>query len=151
PPTKPPTETPAGNAAMVSFNPSFLTAKLGEDFKVSIVISSATGVGSVPFHLAFDPQFVEFVGAANASPFLGQDGTPVFVLATTGAGGREVIAGLSRQGSRPGVSGGGTLLEMTFRPKRPGTTSLSFSELSVLDPQAQPLPSEKLPMTVVIQ
>jgi general secretion pathway protein D len=152
PPVTPPgTQPPAGGPATVAFNPSYLTATLGRPFTVSVVISSATGVGSVPFHVAFDSQFVEFVGAAGTSPFLSQDGTPVFVLATVGAGGREVIAGLSRQGSRPGVSGQGTLLEMTFRPKKPGTTTLSFSDLSVLDPQAQPLPHEALPMTVVIQ
>jgi hypothetical protein len=126
-------------------------APLGQDFTVSVVISGATGVGSVPFHIAFDPEFLDFVGTGGVSPFLSQDQTPVFVLATKGAGGNEVIVGLSRQGSRPGVSGQGTLLEMTFRPKKPGTTTLSFSELSVLDPQAQPLPHDTLPMTVVIQ
>ena len=152
PPVTPPGPPPAaGGPAAIAFTPSFWTATLGRDFKVSIMISSAANVGSVPFHIAFDSQFVEFVGAAGTSPFLSQDGTPVFVLATVGAGGREVIAGLSRQGSRPGVSGNGTLLEMTFRPKKPGTTTLSFSDLSVLDPQAQPLPHEALPMTVVIQ
>jgi general secretion pathway protein D len=152
PPVTPPgTQPPAGGPATVAFNPSYLTATLGRPFTVSVVISSATGVSSVPFHVAFDSQFVEFVGAAGTSPFLSQDDTPVYVLATVGAGGREVIAGLSRQGSRPGVSGQGTLLEMTFRPKKPGTTTLSFSDLSVLDPQAQPLPHEALPMTVVIQ
>jgi hypothetical protein len=129
----------------------YLTAPLGKDFTVRVTISGATGVGSVPFHLSFDPGALEFVGASNVSPFLNQDGTPVFVLATVGAGGREVITGLSRQGSRPGVSGSGTLIEMTFRPKKPGTTTLSFTDLSVLDPQAQPLPSEKLGMTVVVQ
>jgi len=105
----------------------------------------------VPFHLAFDPNVLEFMGAGSTSPFLSQDGTPVFVLATIGSGGREVIVGLSRQGSRPGVTGSGTLIPITFRPKKPGTTSLSFTDLSVLDPQAQPLPSEKLGMTVVVQ
>jgi len=152
PPATPPApQPPAGGPATIAFDPSYLTATLGSPFTVRIVISGAAGVGSVPFHVAFDPQFVEFVAAAGTSPFLSQDGTPVFVLATVGAGGREVIAGLSRQGSRPGVSGTGTLLEMTFRPKKPGTTTLSFSDLSVLDPQAQPLPHEALPMTVVIQ
>jgi len=105
----------------------------------------------VPFHLAFDPNFLDFVGAERTSPFLSKDGTPVFVMATVGGGGREVITGLSRQGSRPGVSGDGILIEMTFRPKKPGTTTLSFSDLSVLDTQASPLPSERLPMTIVIQ
>ncbi len=145
------TPPPAGGPATITFNPSYLSATLGKEFTVSIVISGATGVGSVPFHLGFDPAFLDFVGASNSSPFLSQDGTPVFVLATVGAGGREVIAGLSRQGSRPGASGQGTLITLTFRPKKPGTTSLGFTDISVLDPQAQPLPSERLGMTVVIQ
>jgi len=141
---------PAGPAT-VGFNPSYLTATLGTNFTVDVVINGGAGVGSVPFHLAFDPNVLEFMGAGSTSPFLSQDGTPVFVLATIGSGGREVIVGLSRQGSRPGVTGSGTLIQITFRPKKPGTTSLSFTDLSVLDPQAQPLPSEKLGMTVVVQ
>jgi general secretion pathway protein D len=152
PPQTQPPQTPPGGPATVTLNPSYMTASLGRDFKVSVEISGAVGVGSVPFHLAFDPQFLEFVGAGSSSPFLGQDGTPVFVLATLGAGGREVIAGLSRQGSRPGVSGKGVLLELTFRPKKPvSATTLSLSDLSVLDPQAQPLAHETVSMTVVIQ
>jgi general secretion pathway protein D len=141
---------PAGPAT-VGFNPLYLTATLGTNFSVDVVINGGAGVGSVPFHLSFDPAVLEFIGAGSVSPFLSQDGTPVFVLATMGSGGREVIVGLSRQGSRPGVNGSGTLIQLTFRPKKPGTTSLSFTDLSVLDPQAQPLPSEKLGMTVVVQ
>ena len=141
---------PAG-PANVGFNPSYKLAPMGTDFTVDVVISHAAGVGSVPFHLAFDPTVLEFIGAGSVSPFLSQDGTPVFVLATIGSGGREVIVGLSRQGSRPGVSGSGTLIQMTFRPKKAQTTKLTFTDLSVLDPQAQPLPSEKLEMTVVVQ
>jgi general secretion pathway protein D len=144
-------QTNPGGPATVGFNPSYLTATLGTNFTVDVVINGGTGVGSVPFHLAFDPNFLEFMGAGGTSPFLSQDGTPVFVLATIGSGGREVIVGLSRQGSRPGVSGSGTLIQITFRPKKPGTTALSFTDLSVLDPQAQPLPSEKLDMKVVVQ
>ena len=150
------TTPPAGSGssiqpATVTFVPAYLTATLGREFKVAVSISGASGVGSVPFHLGFDPNFVDFVGAERTSPFLSKDGTPVFVMATVGGGGREVIVGLSRQGSRPGVSGDGILLEMTFRPKKPGTTTLSFTDLSVLDTNAQPLPSERLPMTIVIQ
>ena len=118
---------------------------------MSVSISGASGVGSVPFHLGFDPDALEFVSFSGTSPFLSQDGSAAFVLATLGSGGREVIVGLSRQGSRPGMSGQGTLIDLTFRPKKPGTTSLSFSDLAVLDPAASPLPSQKMGMTVVVQ
>jgi len=161
PPAPSPTPTPApspsethkppAGPATVSLNPSYLTARLRQPFTVSVSISGASGVGSVPFHLGFDPEALEFVSFSGTSPFLSQDGAPAFVLATLGSGGREVIVGLSRQGSRPGMSGQGTLIDLTFRPKKPGTTSLSFSDLAVLDPAASPLPSQKMGMTVVVQ
>jgi hypothetical protein len=135
----------------VNFDPSYLGTAAGQEFSASVVISGASGVGSVPFHLEFDPDVLEFLGADQTSPFLSQDGTPVFVLATLSGNGREIIVGLSRQGNRPGVDGQGTLIEMRFRARKSGTTSLNFSNLSVLDPSAQPLPYEKLGMTVVVQ
>ena len=135
----------------MSLNPSYLTATLRQPFTVSVAISGASGVGSVPFHLGFDPDALEFVSFSGTSPFLTQDGASAFVLATLGSGGREVIVGLSRQGSRPGMSGQGTLIDLTFRPRKPGTTSLSLSDLAVLDPNANPLPSQKMGMTVVVQ
>jgi general secretion pathway protein D len=141
----------SGGPAMVSLNPAFLTVPLGQEFTVSVTIGGASGVGSVPFHLLFDPSYLEFVNFSGTSPFLSQDGAPAFVLATLGGGGREVVVGLSRQGSRPGMSGQGSLIELTFRSKRPGTTALNFSDLAVLDPSAQPLPFQKMGMTVVIQ
>jgi general secretion pathway protein D len=138
--------------ATVTLNPSYKVYGTGAQFTVSVAINGASNVGSVPFHLVFDPSFVEFVGAPNASPFLSQDGTAVFVLTTLTAQKREVIVGLSRQGSRPGANGQGTLIEMTFRTlAKTGTTRIDFSDISVLDPQAQPLPFEKIGMDVVIQ
>jgi general secretion pathway protein D len=142
--------------AVVSLNPAFLTVSMPKSneppkvFTVSVNIGGASGVGSVPFHLSFDPAYLRFADFTNTSPFLGQDGAQVFVLATLGAGGREVIVGLSRQGSRPGVSGQGTLIQLSFEARQPGTTSLQFTDLSVLDPAAQPVPSQRQGMTVAI-
>jgi general secretion pathway protein D len=141
---------PAG-PAIVQLLPAQAGVTVGQDFTIAVNITNAGGVGSVPFHLAFDPSFLEFRNFSNNSPFLGQDGAPVFVLATVGAGGREVIVGLSRQGTRPGVDGSGTLIILSFRALRPGTTSLSFSDLSVLDPKAEPLPADRRGATVLIR
>ncbi|MFQ5876541.1 MAG: cohesin domain-containing protein [Acidobacteriota bacterium] len=159
-PTPAPTPRPAGTAgpaptpsapALVTMNPSFLTTAVGQEFSVAVTINNASGVGSVPFHVAFDPDHLEFVSSSHSSPFLGRDGATVFVLATLGGGGREVIVGLSRPGDRPGVSGQGTLIELTFRAKRSGTTSLDLTDLSVLSPAAQRRPFERRGMTVVVR
>jgi general secretion pathway protein D len=148
----PPAPAPAPTGpAVVSLNPASVSTQVGQEFSVSVMIGNAGGVGSVPFHLTFDPAFLEFVNFSNNSPFLSQDGAAVFVLATLGAGGREVIVGLSRQGSRPGMNGAGTLLTLSFRAKQPGTTSLQFTDLSVMNPRADRLPSEQRGGTVVIQ
>jgi general secretion pathway protein D len=140
-----------GAPALVALNPPQIAVTAGDPFTVSVLIRGASGVGSVPFHLAFDPQVLQFVTFSNTSPFLGQDGAPVFVLATVGLGGRAVVVGLSRQGSRPGVDGDGTLIELTFKAVKAGTTRLDFSDVSVLDPTAQRLPFEKQGMNVVVR
>jgi hypothetical protein len=51
----------------------------------------------------------------------------------------------------PGVSGQGVLIDLTFHALKPGTTTLNFTDLSVLDPSAQKLPFDKQGMTVNIQ
>jgi general secretion pathway protein D len=145
-----PGETPP--PATVGLNPAFLNVRACTEFTASVTISGATSVGSVPFHLAFDPAYLTFTNFTNTSPFLGRDGAPVFVLATLGSGGREVVVGLSRQGNRPGVGGQGQLIQISFKAgKNPGTTALRFTDLSVLDPGARPLPVQQQGMTVSIQ
>src|SRR5439155_24646172 len=106
---------------------------------------------SVPFHLRYDPQYLEFINASSGSPFLSQDGARPFVLATKST--NEVIVGLSREGSRPGVSGQGELIALTFRAtgEKTGTTTLNFTDITVLDPSAQRLPFDKQGMTVNVQ
>jgi len=142
----------ATGPATVYLNPAFLNVPKGQYFTVSVAIRSATGVGSVPFHLRFDPDYLEFINASSGSSFLSQDGSKPFVLVTKGAGG-EVIVGLSREGSKPGVSGQGELIALTFfaSGKKTGTTTLSFTDITVLDPSAQRLPFDKMGMTVNVQ
>src|SRR2546422_222445 len=151
--TASPTPKPPGpvSPATVFLNPTYLNVNKNQTFTVSVNIRSASAVGSVPFHLQFDPQYLDLATTGRTSPFLSQDGALPFVLATLGAGGKEVIVGLSREGSKPGVSGQGVLIEMTFLAKKSGTTTLNFTDISVLDPSAQRLPFDKQGMTVNIQ
>jgi general secretion pathway protein D len=137
--------------ATVFLNPTFINVAANDTFTVSVNIRSASAVGSVPFHLHYDPQYVDFATHGGTSPFLSQDGSSPFILATRGARNDEVIVGLSRQGSKPGVSGEGVLIDLTFVAKKPGTTTINFTDISVLDPSAQRLPFDKQGMTVNIK
>lgn len=155
PPPEPPKEEPKPSSppstARVALNPSQVSVEVNQEFSVTATINSPSSVGSVPFHLVFDPAALEFASFSRSSPFLQQDGTPVFVLATVGGGGREVIVGLSRQGGRAGATGEGELITLTFRARQPGTTTLTFSDLSVLDTNAQRLPVQSQGTTVIVQ
>jgi len=120
--------------------PSRAAVAVREEFTVGVTISQASNVGSVPLRVGFDPALVEFIDSSGKSDFLQQDNTQVFVLATVNPGGSEVIVGLSRQGTRPGANGGGRLIDLRFRAREtPGTLTLTFTDLSVLDPKAQRL------------
>lgn len=150
-----PTTTPGGEnraesaePAAVFMIPAFANVGQGEMITVSVMIRSKSGVGSVPFHLVFDPLALKFMNYSRTSQFLSQDGASAFVLATLGSGGNEVIVGLSREGSRPGVSGQGSLIDLTFLAKKAGATTLGFSDISVLDPSAQKLPFDRQGMTI---
>jgi general secretion pathway protein D len=154
-PTATPTPTPgtankaeSAEPAVVFMSPAYANVSTGGMVTVGIMIRSKSGIGSVPFHLVFDPQALEFLNYSRSSPFLSQDGASTFVLATLGSAGNEVIVGLSREGSRPGVSGQGSLIDLTFRAKKAGTTTLGFSDMSVLDPSAQKLPFDRQGMTI---
>jgi hypothetical protein len=138
-PTPSPSPTPSGPAQVVMI-PSRQSVAVNEEFTVGVTISQASNVGSVPLRVGFDPALVKFVDAGGKSDFLQQDGTQTFVLATVNPGGSEVIVGLSRQGTRPGVNGSGRLIDLRFRAlDKPGMLTLTFTDLSVLDPKAQRL------------
>src|SRR5262245_18895303 len=141
------TATPAN----VFLNPAFQNVAKDQTFSVTVNITTESLVGSVPFHLRFDPQYLDFVKYVPGSPFLSQDGASPFVLATLNWSKTEVVVGLSREGSKPGVTGQGILIELTFSAKKSGTTQINFSDLAVLDPTAQRLPFTKQGMTVNIQ
>ncbi|PYT16046.1 MAG: hypothetical protein DMF51_05550 [Acidobacteria bacterium] len=116
--------------AQVFMNPAYLNVSLSQPmFTVSVMIRSASGIGSVPFHLSFDPLFLDFLNYSRTSPFLSQDGASPFVLATLGSGNNE----------------------LTFRAKKAGTTTLNFSDISVLDTSAQRLPFDRQGMTINVQ
>ena len=60
--------------ALVTFSPAGILARVGDVFELSVLISQATGVGSVPFHVAYDPKILQFLGPGTEGEFLKKDG-----------------------------------------------------------------------------
>jgi general secretion pathway protein D len=137
-PTGMPPPAPAVPANVLFFPPNVL-ATVGDTMSIQVTISQATRVGSVPFHVAYDPKILQFVSGTEGS-FLKQDGaTTIFNAQASSL--NEVFVALARVGVPTGAGNGGLLCEFKFQAIAPGSTTLSFTEAAVLDPQGQPLPA----------
>jgi len=133
-------EPPTG-PAVVALIPSASTFRVGDTVVVEVVMSNANNVGSVPFHLRYNPAVLQFISPAIEGPLMKSDGANTVFLATpTGAGG-ELVVGLSRMGAGTGVSGTGTIAVFQFQAIGEGDCAFSFTGAAVKDPQARNLPA----------
>ncbi len=146
-------QEPPANAgpATVRLVPSAPSFRVGDRVIVEVRIESATNVGSVPFHLRYNRQVLEFVPPANQGPFLNSDGANSVFLATDSAGGGEVVVGLSRLGGGDGMSGAGTLATFQFQAINPGDCGFAWIGASVKDPQARNLLASFLASPVAVE
>jgi hypothetical protein len=127
--------------ANVTFVPPNVLATVGDTVTIEVHISQATRVGSVPFHVAYDPKLLQFVLGTEGG-FLKQDGaTSIFNAQASSL--NEVFVALARVGVPTGASSANEvpLCTLQFQAIAPGSTALRFTEAAVLDPQGQPLPA----------
>jgi hypothetical protein len=112
---------------------------VGDRVSIEVRIENATNVGSVPFHLKYNRQVLEFIPPATQGPFLNADGANTVFLANDTGGGGEVVVGLSRLGGGEGMTGGGTLAIFQFQAINAGDCGFAWTAASVKDPQARNL------------
>ncbi|MBI5657474.1 MAG: type II secretion system protein [Geobacter sp.] len=101
------------------------TVKVKDQFIVEIKASDVVGLQNAPFILAYDPIFVEYVGAAEGN-LLRQDGKPVTFRVTDDKNTGQVTFALNRPADSGGVNGSGTLATVTFRARNQGPASFGL-------------------------
>ncbi len=145
------TDEPPSTAgpATVRLVPSAPSYRVGDRLTVEVRIENATNVGSVPFHLRYNRQVLEFIPPADQGPFLRSDGANTVFLANDSGGG-EVVVGLSRLGGGDGMSGAGTLATFQFQAINPGDCGFGWTSASVKDPQARNVPASFLTAPVAV-
>jgi hypothetical protein len=148
--TKPNAENAPVGPATVRLVPSAPTFRVGDRVLVEVRIENATNVGSVPFHLRYNRQVLEFVPPATQGTFLNSDGANSVFLATESGAGGEVVVGLSRLGGGDGMAGSGTLATFEFQAINPGECGFGWTGASVKDPQARNLPATFLTAPVTV-
>ena len=141
---------PAGPAT-VRLVPGAPSYRVGDRVVVEVRIDGGTNVGSVPFHLRYNRQVLEFIPPAVQGPFLASDGTNTVFLANDAGGGGEVVVGLSRLGAAEGVTGSGTLATFQFQAIAGGDAGFAWTGAAVKDPQARNLPASFLTAPVTVE
>jgi general secretion pathway protein D len=140
PPAEPSPQTPPP-PAMITFSPPTILAKAGTVFEVQVIISQGSRVGSVPFHVVYDPKILQFLPPGTEGDFLKKDGASTVYNAQASTL-NEIFVALSRLGVPTGASAErGVLCTLRFQALSAGASTLVFSEGSVLDPTGQPLPA----------
>jgi general secretion pathway protein D len=143
-----PDNTPTG-PAVVTLVPSQTAFRVGDTVVVQVVINNGTNVGSVPFHLRYNRQVLEYTQQAQRGGFLDSSGQEPIFLANDAGG--EVVVGLSLMGGREGASGSGVLATFTFVAVNPGDAGFAFTGASVKDPQARNLPASFITAGVTVE
>jgi len=105
---------------------------VGGRLSIRVVIANGANVGSVPFHVLFNPAILRFEGGQEGS-FLGGDGRQTAFFASATSTGDTVVVGLSRLGGGEGMTGGGELCVLSFTAVASGPSGLQFASAKVRD------------------
>jgi general secretion pathway protein D len=157
-PTPPPVAPPAAQpgappasapTAAFSFDRSSITQPAGSTFAVSVILSGAQNIFSVPLQVNYDPKALQVVNVSNGG-LLSQDGQAVaLVKRDDGNGVLQINA--SRPPGAVGVNGNGVVVTLTLQAKAPGQSMLVIAQGGARDPGMQAIPVAGAAAAVTIQ
>lgn len=115
----------------------------GNQVTVVINLTDTNGVYAAAFDLNYDPSVANYLGYTEGDLFEQGGHTPIYEVAEPQAG--QLVVGVSRQGSVPGVDASGTvsIVGLTFEVLEATAQSgsiVSFDANELLDDQALPQP-----------
>jgi hypothetical protein len=149
-PEREPQEEPPDSTPIVQLIPTVTELAVGDHLAVVVMISGASDVGHVPFHLLYNSQVLQFEYGEEGG-FFGSDGRQTAFFAAPAGGGGGVVVGLSRLGGGDGISGGGELCVLHFTAIAPGPAAFAFSREKVRDSANQILLAVFLPAAVTVR
>jgi general secretion pathway protein D len=130
------TAADAGAAVRLWLLPQQIAVGAGDRFQVAVQVSAERPISHLPLTLTFDPSLLAVDGVA-AGDFLGPAGKAEILADYSHPG--AVVVGASRLGDQPGVTGAGTLVQVTFRALTAGSALVGFTGQRALDPALHPV------------
>jgi general secretion pathway protein D len=139
-----PQGTPAQQPALkpgqvgLRLEPGALQQQMGSTFFMTVVLSQGEDIASVPIQLSYDPKLFQFMKVTNGD-FLAKDGQNVaLVYRDDPATGRLQITAQRTPGSQ-GITGEGTVFNLTFTAKAKGTGAISIAVPGARNSKNQPV------------
>jgi general secretion pathway protein D len=144
PQTAAPQSTPAPQQTLktgqvgLRLDPGTLQQQMGSTFSMTVVLLHGEDIASVPIQLSYDPRLFQFVKVTNGD-FLAKDGQNVALVyrddATTGK--LQITA--QRTPGAQGITGDGTVFNLTFTAKAKGTGAISIGVPGARNSKNQPM------------
>jgi general secretion pathway protein D len=122
----------------LQLEPSTMSPQQGNTFQVSIVLSHGQDIASVPIQLSYDPKVIQFTSVTNGE-FLGKDGQNVAIVHRDDPSTGRLQITAQRTPGQAGISGDGTVFNLTFTAKAKGTGIISITVPGARNSQNQPL------------
>ncbi|HEY8055201.1 MAG TPA: secretin N-terminal domain-containing protein [Terriglobales bacterium] len=141
---------PAPEGPQLVILPARPAVQVGKPFTVSLDLKQAKDAYALTFQLNYDPKLLE-VQAMNLGEFLSSDAKVPALVHREDADTGTAQVSLSRPPNASGLSGGGTVLTVTFMPKAAGESPLSLSRLGARGPGGAPQPLTAAAATVEIK
>ncbi len=126
--------------AQLSLVPAGTVVAPGQTVKVSVLLKEARGVTSVPFHVQFNPDVLQYVGAHEGSLFTSSSLQPILMASDNPDRPGNLAVGLALVESSGLLNASGTLLVLEFRALGIGESNLTFDRASVRDATSREMP-----------
>lgn len=112
----------------------------GQVVKVSVLLQEARGVTSIPFHVQFNPEVLQYVGAQEGNLFESSSLQPILMASVNPDRPGNLAVGLALIESSGLLNASGTILVLEFRALGIGQSDLSFDRASVRGPTSREMP-----------
>jgi general secretion pathway protein D len=117
--------------------PGALQQQQGGTFSLAVVLSHGQDIASVPIQISYDQKVLQFVSVTNGD-FLAKDGQNVVLVHRDDASAGKLQITAQRPPGTPGISGDGTVFNLTFTAKAKGTGTVSIAVPGARNSQNQP-------------
>jgi len=138
----------ASTGVAIQLTPPSNSIAVGATFPLSVSLSGAKDLSSVPLQIQYDATKLSLVDV-NAGDLLGKDGQAVALVHRDDGPGMITIAA-SRPPGTPGVAGAGAVCTLTFQAKQSGASDIVITRPGALDSAQRPIAASAQNAHVVV-